>query len=572
MKNYESKAGSINVARVFLFSLSAFAFALLCILLFVCLIRAILPAFTFDSLWKTKINAARIVRVSLFTLFQAFASLFVAVLIGLPMAFFCGKRNFFGKKFLLSLSSVPLCVPTLIVALGYITFFGNAGFLNKIFMAVFSLKKPPFQFLYSFFGLVIAQGFYNFPLIMSTVSDAWAALPSEQSDSARLLGAGEWRVFRTVTVFELMPSIVSACIPVFIYCFFSFMMVLLFGGMGTSTLEVEIYQAARNTLDFRTAGALSFVETLLACLVVAFYVFLENKSQKDKGISLENVSAAKSIHGKSEKIFFAVLIFFVLIFFIAPFFSILINAFDSASVRSRPNPSRWVSLSKPENNAVLELVETTIKKLFYNFKKIFSSVSFFRALRNTFLTACMTSFLCVCAGFFYSVILRKCQHFALKVVSMLPMAVSSIATGLGLSLLFRRGNFLLLVLAQSALSWPMAFRQIFPYISKIPETTVDAARILSKSRLEIVFRIYLPVCRRGILSAAGFCFAISAGDTSLPLVLSIPNFDTLSLFTYRLAGSYRFNEACAAGVILGILCAVVFSIGKRLQIQHGCKG
>lgn len=533
--------------RVFLFSLSAFVFALLCALLLVCLVRAVSPVFAFSPMWRAKVNLARIVRVSIFTLFQAFASLFVAVLIGLPMAFFCGKRNFFGKKFLLSLSSVPLCVPTLIVALGYITFFGNAGFLNKIFMAVFSLKKPPFQFLYTFFGLIIAQGFYNFPLIMSTVSDAWAALPSEQSDSARLLGAGEWRIFRTVTVFELMPSIVSACIPVFIYCFFSFMMVLLFGGMGTSTLEVEIYQAARNTLDFRTAGALSLVETILACLVVAFYVFLENKSQKDKGISLENASGAKSIHGASEKIFFAVLIFFVLIFFVAPFFSILINAFDSSSVRSRPQSSIRFSF---------------VTKLFYNFKKIFSSASFFKALRNTFLTACMTSFLCVCAGFFYSVILRKSQPFALKVISMLPMAVSSIVTGLGLSLLFHRGNFLLLVLAQSALSWPMAFRQIFPYISKIPDATVDAARILSKSKLEIVFRIYLPICRRGILSAAGFCFAISAGDTSLPLVLSIPNFDTLSLFTYRLAGSYRFNEACAAGVILGILCAAVFSLAR----------
>lgn len=481
-------------------------------------------------------NFARIARVSFFTLFQAFASLFVAVLAGLPMAFFCGRRNFPGKKLLLSLSSVPLCVPTLIVALGYITFFGNAGVLNKFFMYVLGLKKPPFSFLYTFSGLVIAQGFYNFPLIMSTVSDAWSHLPDEQADSARLLGAGEWRVFRTVTVFELMSAIVSSCIPVFIYCFFSFMMVLLFGGMGTSTLEVEIYQAARNTLDFRTAGALSLAETLLACFVVAFYVYLENKSRKDRGINLDSTSELKPVSGFREKAFFFMMIFLVALFFIAPFFSILLNAFTSSN---RIDTSR-----------------------FYNFRKIFSSPSFFKAFRWTFLTAALTSFFCVCAGFFYSVVLRKSQRFSLKVLSMLPMAVSSVVTGFGLSLLFRRGNFLLLSLAQAALSWPMAFRQIFPYISKIPESTVEAAKILSKSPLEVVFRIYLPVCRRGILSAAGFCFAISAGDTSLPLILSVPNFDTLSLFTYRLAGSYRFNEACAAGVVLGFLCAVIFSAGR----------
>ncbi len=535
--------------RSLLFAFSALVFAFLCALLALCLFKAVLPAFSFDSVLKTQnsplklslasnsAQIARIARVAFFTLFQALASLFVAVLIGLPMAFFCGRRRFFGKKFLLSLSSVPLCVPTLIVALGYITFFGNAGFLNRFFMAVFGLEKPPFSFLYSFFGLVVAQGFYNFPLVMSTVSDAWARLPSEQADSARLLGAGEWRIFRTVTVFELMPSIVSACIPVFVYCFFSFMMVLLFGGIGCSTLEVEIYQAARNTLDFKTAGILSMTETLIASAVVGFYVYLENKSKSQKGILAGETAALKSVQGFKEKCVFFALILLVAVFFLAPIFSNLLNAFTSAS---RFDTSR-----------------------FHNFKRIFSSRSFFSSLGWTFLTAISTSFLCVSAGFFYSVILRKSQRFCLKVASMLPMAVSSIVTGFGLSLLFPRGNFLLLIFAQSALFWPMAFRQIFPYISKIPNSAVDAARILSRSKSEIIFRIYLPVCRRGILSAFGFCFAMSAGDTSLPLVLSVPNFSTLSLFTYRLAGSYKFGESCAAGVVLAVLCAAMFSLAKR---------
>ena len=110
----------------------------------------------------------------------------------------------------------------------------------------------------------------------------------------------------------------------------------------------------------------------------------------------------------------------------------------------------------------------------------------------------------------------------------------------------------------------MAFRQIFPYILKIPESTVDAARILSPNPMDLIFKIYLPVCKRGIFSAFGFCFAISAGDTSLPLILSIPNFDTLALFTYRLAGSYKFNEACMTGLILASLCTGVFGLAKRI--------
>ena len=73
-----------------------------------------------------------------------------------------------------------------------------------------------------------------------------------------------------------------------------------------------------------------------------------------------------------------------------------------------------------------------------------------------------------------------------------------------------------------------------------------------------VVNVFLPLCKTGVLSAFGFCFSSSAGDTTLPLVLAIPKFTTLSLFTYRLAGAYKFNEACAAGSVLAIICAGFF--------------
>ena len=87
--------------------------------------------------------------------------------------------------------------------------------------------------------------------------------------------------------------------------------------------------------------------------------------------------------------------------------------------------------------------------------------------------------------------------------------------------------------------------------------------------LDRVIRVLLPISKKGLISAFGFCFAVSAGDTTLPLVLAIPKLDTLSLFTYRLAGSYRFNEACAAGVILGLLCALVFIISGYSKNKKG---
>lgn len=496
-------------------------------------------------------------RVAWFTFYQAFFSTLVSLVIGLPLAFFCGKRRFFARKFLLSLSVVPFCVPSLIVALGFVSFLGINGWLNKFLIFVFNLKNPPIKILYSFFGLVIAQGFYNFPLIMKNVSDAWERIPNEKAESARLLGASESRIFRTITILQLLPSILSSSLLVFINCFLSFILVLLFGGIGNSTLEVEIYKAARATLDFKKVGILSIFETSILCLITVFYCIIEKKfGNKNKGIVAEKVVEKSSIHGFLEIFVFCVLIFLVILFFLSPLFGIIVNAFSS---------------SKKGVGFTFETLKFVVKMK-----------SFLPSVKITLVTSVFSAFFCVLIGFFYSVLLKFLENKVnsklsvfFDVIPIIPMCISSVVVGILIILIVKKGNIFSLIFARTFLSWPLAYKIIWPQMQKIPQDTMDCAKILSKNKIDIIFRIIFPLSKKNLLSAFGFCFAVSAGDTTLPLVLSIPKCDTLSLFTYRLAGAYRFNEACASGVILGFLCVIVFAIcgngkksrGKRLSSQ-----
>jgi len=492
------------------------------------------------------LNLSHIIHVVWFTFFQATCSTLMALVIGLPAAFFCGRRNFPGRRVLLSFSVIPFCVPSLIIALGYVTFLGLNGGLNQFLMFAFGFKEPPVRILYSFFGLIVAHGFYNFPLIMKNVADSWERLPAEQAESARLLGAGEGRIFRTVTIFQLIPSIASSSLLVFIYCFLSFILVLLFGGIGNSTLEVEIYKAARATLDFKQAGILALIETTFLCAVTILYSILEQKtSSKLKGLKSNTCLSRQSIKGVKEIIPFVIVITAILLFFVAPLIGIGVNAFTSSSAGGKRN------------------------SLGFTFKTVLRVVkmrSFLPSVRNTLIVACCTGFLCTVLGFSYSLIVRflerKKNHnlnIFLKVLPMIPMSISSVVVGVLITLMVRRGNPACLVLAQTALTWPLAFRIIYAQLVKISDDTLDSARMLSRNVLDRIFRVILPISKPALFSAFGFCFAASAGDTTLPLVLAIPKFDTLSLFTYRLAGAYRFNEACAAGLILGLLCAIIFA-------------
>lgn len=493
----------------------------------------------------------RLLHVVWFTFIQAACSTLLALLIGLSAAFFCGRRKFASRKFLLSLSSVPFCVPPLIIALGYVTFLGLNGGLNHFLMFIFGLEKPPVKILYSFAGLVIAHGFYNFPIIMKNVSDVWERLPSETAESARLLGASESRIFKTVTIFQLIPSIVSSCMLVFIYCFLSFILVLLFGGIGNTTLEVEIYKSARGTLDFHNVAYLAITETLILCAMTILYTLIEQNASRLKKLDSVCLNERKVIKGFSEKTGFILLFLLIFVFFLLPLAGIVFNAFTSLKTGSRFT------------------LET--------FRQILKTKSFLPSLKSSIYVGTCTGFLCTLFGFMYAVILRFSENktgranIILKIIPMLPMSISSVVVGVLITLLIRRGTSASLVLAQTFLSWPLAFRIIYPFVEKIPDETLDCAALISKSRFDTLIRVILPVCSTGILNAFCFSFALSAGDTTLPLVLAIPKFDTLSLFCYRFAGAYRFNEACAAGVILGALCAVFFALSS-LKLKNNKRG
>lgn len=499
--------------------------------------------------------SSRVLRVALRTLVLALLSTLLALVIGIPAAFFTATRTFPGRRLLLSLSAVPLCVPPLLVALGYVMFWGMQGVANDVAQTLLGLEEPPFTFLYSSLGIVVAQGFYNFPLVMKTCGDCWSQLHRGQHDAAVLLGASPFRVFRTVTLVQLLPAIASAAMMVFLYCFFSFVLVLLFGGVGTSVLEVEIYQAARSSLNFPLASALALVETVVAVLVVWLYSLAEGRGRENRGLALDAAGfGRRPLGGFCEVAGFALLSVAVVLFFLLPLLQLVVSALTSRSLPS----GQGLSLM--------------------NFRSLLSRPGFFISLKNTLATSALSSVLAVAAALFLSVVLKEWERriawsrrrgVLVRILPLLPMAVSSVVLGFGATRLLASwwpgltGSPWMLVLLQAALHWPLAFRQVSVALDKIPPAMEDAATMLSGFPLDPVFRIYLPLCRKSLLSALGFCLALGCGDTTLPLVLAIPRFETLALYTYNLAGAYRFGEACCCGLVLAALSMPLFFLGDR---------
>jgi thiamine transport system permease protein len=276
---------------------------------------------------------------------------------------------------------------------------------------------------------------------------------------------------------------------------------------------------------------LALVETVIALLIVFFYSGLEKHGISTEGQSL--FSRKKKPLTLRSNILFQVFFLHVMIFFVAPIFSIPIKAFFVPST----------------------------------FVKLFSHKTFFPAVLASVTSASMTALLSTGGAFLYALFLRikdpAKQNRVLRFLPYVPMAISSVVLGFVISYVIsyfaRITNLFTLSLCQAFLFWPFAFRHLQNVFDKIPYELDEVAMIFAPSLLYSVIKGYFPLIKKALVSAFCLSFAMSLGDASLPLILAIPNVQTLALLTYRLAGSYRFAEACATGTVILALSMFLFS-------------
>ncbi|MDA3939726.1 MAG: ABC transporter permease subunit, partial [Spirochaetia bacterium] len=184
-------------------------------------------------------------RIISFTLFQALLSTLFTIILGLPGAWLLATKDFPGKKLLKAVSAVPFVLPSILVVLGFVIFFGNNGFLNKTLMSLTGQSEPVFKILYSLKAIILAHTFYNFPIVLRLVSTLWEKLDPSIANAAMSLGAGKIRLFFTITLPQILPAILASAALVFVFCFTSFAVILVLGGgPAYTTIEVEIYRQA----------------------------------------------------------------------------------------------------------------------------------------------------------------------------------------------------------------------------------------------------------------------------------------------------------------------------------------
>jgi molybdate transport system permease protein len=182
---------------------------------------------------------------------------------------------------------LPLVLPPTVVGLGLLLFFGIHGPMGKF------LNLLGTTVVFSWSATVISAAVMSFPLMYMAARGAFQQVDTNIEDAARTLGAGEWKVFWSVTLPLAWPGVVAGTILAFARSLGEFGATLMLAGNipgRTTTIPVAIYfyiQAG----DMRQALILVAVVLCIAFASLAAISLWNRKTQKSR-VAITNPSAS----------------------------------------------------------------------------------------------------------------------------------------------------------------------------------------------------------------------------------------------------------------------------------------
>ena len=168
----------------------------------------------------------------------------VATVASLPIAFAfawaLARARFPGKLLLDAAVTLPLVVPPVVTGWLLLLAFAPAGPIGRLLGAV------GVTVLFRWTGAAIAAGVMALPLSVRAIRLSIEAVDRRLEEAARILGAGRWRVFRTITLPLSLPGVLAGAVLGFARALGEFGATITFVSDvpgETQTLPLAIYAA-----------------------------------------------------------------------------------------------------------------------------------------------------------------------------------------------------------------------------------------------------------------------------------------------------------------------------------------
>ena len=188
-------------------------------------------------------------------------SVLLAAVIGTLGAIGMARVHFKTKGMMEYLSTIPIIVPEIILALA--------------FMAFFSLLGLPFGMV----TLVISHTAFCIPYVFMMVKARLVGIDKSLEEAARDLGASPARTFWDITLPLIMPAVLSGCILAFAMSFDDVVISIFVTGPTLSTLPIKVYTQIKTGVT-PEINALCTMVLMVVIVGLFVYSFLSERGKE----------------------------------------------------------------------------------------------------------------------------------------------------------------------------------------------------------------------------------------------------------------------------------------------------
>ena len=482
------------------------------------------------------------------SLWVSLASVAVATLIAVPLAYLTVRFEFRGALLIQTLGVLPLIMPPFVGAVAMQLIFGRNGSVNLLLNDWFGFTVPIMDGL---IGVTFVESIHYFPFILLNLVASMRNIDGAMEESALNLGAGGWRLFRRVIFPLAMPGYLAGATLVF---------VKVFDDLGTPlVMGVTNMLAPQAYLRITSVGIDDPQGYVISVIMIAFSILalgLAARVMKGRDYSTlqkgGNSLQRRRLSGWESVLAYGWIIL-VLLIALAPHFGILLMSFAKV----------W-SFSVLPDAYTLE-----------HYATVFTDARGMMA--NTLLYCLLAAGLDVVIGTAIAYLILRTNlpgRRWLDYMASTALAIPGLVLAIGYLRLFKGVNlpftdtpvvstWVLIMLAYAVRRLPYALRSCMAALQQVHVSLEEAAQSLGATRMSTIRRVMVPLMMGGML--AGFVTSFITAAVELSATILLASAQSQAPMSY---GIYLYMQSIAGrgpGAALAVLAVVVVAVGTYLS-------
>jgi len=487
------------------------------------------------------------------SLWISVASVALAGVIGVPLAFVFERLDFPGRRVLGALVALPAVLPPLVGVIAFLFLYGESGFVARALAAVLGLDEAPWR-LRGAGAILLVHAYSMYVYFYLFTRAGLAKVDASMIEAAHSLGSGTWTTFRRVTLPLLRPQLAAASLLTFMTALGSFSAPYIFGG-GFRVMTTQIVASKLNG-DIRMA----VVETSALAVVALLGLFLLRRQAEVRSVVAVGKGTPPAARALAQPIArwgatglgwaFGVL---------------LLLPHATLVVVSLVPIGTWTTQFLPPTYTLS------------NYATLVTEPERLRPLVNSLWMASVATVGAIAIALWAGRLVvqrRATLRGLIETLVSVPWAIPGTVLAIALATAFSVrapwvarwvlvGTVVILPLAYLVRNIPIAAGSIVAGFRQLDPSLDEAAASLGAGRWRTLRAVTVPLLKPAILAGGALAFATALGDFVTSVVLYTFETRPISIEILSSLRAFDIGTAAAYGVVLMLISATAMLVGTR---------